>query len=124
MCSPIGIAFERDRRYGNDGSLGKSRLQVVIFRLALGDADPPPVIMDRDSDVVRVVERYLAAIECGVIEVPLRGCQLPDELGEIVKVFRIASHTILGCEVILDTRTRIRILGGYGALLAAGLPIR
>jgi hypothetical protein len=36
--------------------------------------------MDRDVDVIRIVEGRGAAIEGGVIEVPFRRRELPDEL--------------------------------------------
>ena len=91
MRCTIGVAFHGDRGDGDDRNFGKPLFQIVIFRLAFGQAKPPAVVVDHDVDVVRVVERRCAAIEGGIIEVPLRRSQLPDELGEIVTVFGVAA---------------------------------
>ena len=51
---------------------GKPLFQIVVFRLAFSQAEPPAVIVDHDGDVIRIVEGRRAAIERGVVEVPLR----------------------------------------------------
>src|SRR5580700_3807526 len=45
--------------------------------------------MDHDGNVIRIVEGRCTAIERGIIEVPLRRRQPPDELRKIVPVFVI-----------------------------------
>jgi len=56
--------------------------QFVVFRLALGEAEAPTIIMNHDGDVVGIVERRRAAIERGIVEMPLRRGELPDESRE------------------------------------------
>jgi hypothetical protein len=46
--------------------------------------------MDNDGDMIRVVERRCGAIERGVIEIPLRRSDLPDQLGKIAPVFVVS----------------------------------
>ena len=52
----VGIAFKGDGGHSDDRHFGKPLFQIVIFRLALSQAEPPAVIVDHDADVVRVVE--------------------------------------------------------------------
>lgn len=49
-----------------------SRFQIVVFCLALSEAEPPPVIVDHDTDVIGIVEGRSAALEGGIIELPFR----------------------------------------------------
>jgi hypothetical protein len=56
--------------------------------------------MDHDRDMIRVVEGRFAAIERGLIEVPLRRSDLPDELGKIVPVFVIAGPAAFRGKII------------------------
>src|SRR5271166_1784334 len=86
MWRPIGIPFEGDGRHGYNRALAKSLIQFVIFRLAFRQTKAPAVIVDHDGNVIRIVEGRCAAIERGIIEVPLRRSQLPDELRKIVPV--------------------------------------
>ena len=46
--------------------------------------------MDHDADMIRVVEGGCAPIERGIIEVPLRRSELPNELRKIAPVFVVA----------------------------------
>ena len=96
-CS-IGITFKGDRGHRDDRSFGKPLFQIVVFRLAFSHAEAPPVIMNHDGDVVRVVERRRGAIECGVIEGPFGRRELPNELGEIVPVFVVAEAAAFRCK--------------------------
>lgn len=52
----VCVAFERNGRHRDDRSLGKPLFQVVIFRLAFGQAEPPTVVVDHHVDVVGIVE--------------------------------------------------------------------
>src|SRR5882762_8628020 len=51
-------------------------LNVSIFPFS--QCETPPIIVDRDADVIRIVQGRGTAIEHRVIEVPLRRCDLPD----------------------------------------------
>ena len=42
----VGITFKGDGRYGDDRACSKPLFQIVIFRLAFSQAEPPAVIMD------------------------------------------------------------------------------
>ena len=37
----IGVTFKGDRRHGDDRTVGEPFFQIVIFRLAFGQAEPP-----------------------------------------------------------------------------------
>jgi hypothetical protein len=84
---------------------------MIVFRLALGQAEPPAIIVDRDGDVVRIVERRRAPVERRVIEVPLRRSQLPDELSEVVSVFVVSCPAAVGGEVVLVPPLELRRRG-------------
>jgi hypothetical protein len=56
MGRAVGVAFHSDRGNGDDGPLGEFLFQIVVFPLAVGEVEPPAVIVDHDGDVVRVVE--------------------------------------------------------------------
>ena len=70
--SPVGIALKGYCGHGYDRTFGEPPFQVVVTPLAFGHAEPPTVIMDRDCDMIRVVESRGRAIEGCIIEVPLR----------------------------------------------------
>ena len=93
----VGVAFHRNGRDGDDRALRESFFQVVVFRLALSQAQPPAVIVDHDIDVIRVVEGGSAAIERSVVELPLWRSELPDQLRKLVPVFFVAgTATVAG----------------------------
>src|SRR5262249_11440731 len=95
MRRAIGVAFEGDGRHGDDRSLGESLFNLVGLGLALSQCEPPAIIMDRDGDMIRVLERRRAAIEGGVVEIPFRRRELPDELRKVVPVFLVAGPATL-----------------------------
>ena len=80
MRCPVGIAFEGDGGNGDDGKFGQPLFELVVFRLARGKAEPPAIVVDHDGDMIRVVEGRRAAFKSGVIEIPLRRGELPDQL--------------------------------------------
>ena len=49
--------------------------------------EPPAVVIGHDADMIRVVEGSYVAVERGIIGVPLRRSDLPNQLREIVPVF-------------------------------------
>jgi len=52
--------------------------------------------VDRDADVIRIVEGCGASIERRVVELPLRRGELPDELCKVVPVLVISQTAALG----------------------------
>src|SRR5829696_7798580 len=58
----IGITFKGNGGHGDDRTFGKPLFQIVIFRFAFSQAEPPAVIMDHDADMIRGVEGRCAAI--------------------------------------------------------------
>src|SRR3954468_15557524 len=78
----VGVAFECDGRDFDFGTGGETLLELVILCLTLCQTLSPAVVVDHDVNVIRIVERRGASIECGVVKLPLGRCQLPDELGE------------------------------------------
>src|SRR5262249_49172703 len=73
-----------------DWPFGKPHFKGVIFLLAFSQGNPPTVIMDDDTDMIRVIDRSCAAVERRVIEVPFWRSELPDELVELMPVFFVA----------------------------------
>jgi hypothetical protein len=63
--------------------------------------------MNHDADMIRIVEGRRGTIERGLIEVPLRRCELPDELGKVAPVFLVASPAALGGEIALQRQIDI-----------------
>ena len=120
----IGITFKGDGGHGDDRTFGKPLFQIVIFRLAFSQAEPPAVIMDHDGDVIRVVEGRRAAIERGIVEVPLRRSELPDELRKVVPVFVVAGPAAFGGKIILVPPLRAQPLAATASCRLAWLPIR
>src|SRR5579862_1419449 len=68
----VGVALESDGRHGDGREAGQLPLQVVVLRLARGQAEPPAVIVDHDRDMIGVVESGGAARERRVVKSPLR----------------------------------------------------
>src|SRR6185369_5769487 len=101
MRSPVGVTFKGDRRHIDKRRLGKSLLEFVKPHLALGDAEPPTVIVDHDVYVIGIVERSDTAFEGGIVEAPSRRRCLPDQPGEFAPILLVASAAAVGGEVIL-----------------------
>src|SRR5262245_21981937 len=101
MWGAVRVAFKRDRGHGNVGELGEPRLERIVLRLTFGEPETPPIVVDRNGDVIRIVEGSRRPIESGVVETPLRRGGLPDEPGKVVRVSFVAGPAALGGEVIL-----------------------
>src|SRR5215203_4174493 len=56
MWCTVGIAFHGDRRNVDNRALCKPLFQIVVFRLASGEAQSPAIIVDDDLNVIRIVE--------------------------------------------------------------------
>ena len=52
MRRAVGIAFHRDRRHVDDRSCRELLFDLLVLRLALGEPEPPAVIVDHDRDVI------------------------------------------------------------------------
>src|SRR5207244_8576447 len=76
----IGVTFKGDGGHGDDWTFGEPLFQLVILGLALSQSEPPAIVMDHDTDVVRVIEGRCRAIERRIGELPFRRCKLPDQL--------------------------------------------
>ena len=72
MRRTVGVALEGDRGYGDGRSLGEPILQRGVLGFALGQPQTPPVVVDDDVDMIRVLKRRRAAIKGGVVKAPLR----------------------------------------------------
>jgi hypothetical protein len=68
----VGIAFYRDGRHRDNRGFGEPLFQVVISRPALGEIEPPAIVMKDDRDMIGIVERRRAAIERGIVEILFR----------------------------------------------------
>src|SRR5262245_21782898 len=101
MRSAVRVAFKCYCGHGNVWKLGEPRLERIVLRLAFGKPEAPPIVVDRNGNVVRIVEGSGRPIESGVVEIPLRRGGLPNELGKVARVFFVADPAALGGEVIL-----------------------
>ena len=97
----IGVTFKSDRGHGDDRTLCKPFFQVLILGLAISKPLPPTIVVDHDFDMIRIIERRRTAIERGIIEVPFRRSELPNELRKIVAVFCISFLAALSRKVKL-----------------------
>ena len=87
------------------GESAASRFQVVIFPLAVGQAKPPAIVVHHDVNMVGVVEGSCCAVIRGIVEIPLWRSLVPDELTELVEVFRIAGFADWSGEIVAGTKT-------------------
>src|SRR5262245_50740049 len=101
MRSAVRVAFKRYCGHGNVWELSEPRLERIVLCLTFGEAEAPPIVVDRNGDVIRIVEGSRRPIESGVVEIPLRRGGLPDELGKVARVLFVAGPAALGGEVVL-----------------------
>ena len=101
MRRAVGIPFERDCGHGDDRTGREPILEGVIGWLAFSQTEPPPIVVDDDADVIRVVEGRGAAIERRVIEVPFRRRGLPDQPRKLPPIGLVADAAAFGREVEL-----------------------
>src|SRR5689334_19980529 len=101
MRCAVGVALECDRRNGDDWSCRKPLFQVVVLRFALGKREPPPIVVNHDAYMIRIVEGSRTPIERFIIEVPFRRSEPPNEPGEIMPVLVVSGASPLGGEVVL-----------------------
>src|SRR5438552_16758540 len=82
MWRAVRVTFEGDRRDADGRKLSEPCFEVVVFALAVRKAESPAIVVYDDRNMIGVIKGYRAAIEGGVIEIPLRRRDLPDELRE------------------------------------------
>jgi hypothetical protein len=56
MRRAIGIAFHGNRGHSNDRGVSKPLLQFVILDFAFSQAETPTIIVDRDRDMIGILE--------------------------------------------------------------------
>ena len=115
---PVGVAFHGDGRHGYDGEPGEPLFEVIILPLTIRQAEPPAIIVHHDVNVVRVVEGSCCAVVRSIVEIPLRRRLVPDELIELVEVFRIAGLADFSGEIVLIPKCKCS-LGWQGCLVAS-----
>ncbi len=59
MRCTVRVALHGDGRHGDQRRVGETLLEIGVLRLPVGEPEPPPVVVDGDWHVVRVVERLL-----------------------------------------------------------------
>ena len=69
----VEVAGDRDGGHRDDRRLREFRLQFVVLGLTVGEAQPPPIVVDHDADVIGIVERCRRPVVGRVVEYPLRG---------------------------------------------------
>ena len=57
MRRTVRVALERDGRNLDDRKSGELLFQIVVFRFTFRDAKPPAIVMDRNGDMIRIVQR-------------------------------------------------------------------
>src|SRR5207253_9066882 len=101
MRRAVRVTFEGDRRDADRRKLSEPCFEVVVFALALRQAESPAIVVDDDGNMIGVIKRRRAAIEGGVIEIPLRRRDLPDELREILPISFVPGAAALCCKIVL-----------------------
>ena len=94
-------AVEGDRPDADRGLLGQAAFDLGVRRIARHQREPVPVRLDHDLDEVRIVESGGAALERGVVELPARRPQLPQQAGDAPAVPGQAGAAALAMEVVL-----------------------
>ena len=107
----VGVAFQGARRHGDRRKGGALPLARVVARLAFGQPKPPAVIVNRDCDMIGIVERRRRAREGGIVERPAGGGRPPDQPREIAGVGGIAGAAALGGEIELIPPAALRLRG-------------
>ena len=87
-----------------------SRFSSASYCCSPCQTKAPAIVMHHDADMIRIVEGRRGTSESGIIEVPLRRCELPDELSKFASVFLVASLSALGGEIKLVPPFELRPL--------------
>lgn len=68
----VEVGADGDGRHGDRRLAGQSRFIGVIVGLTRSQAEPPPVVVHDDVDVIGIVEGRGGQVIGGVVEVPQR----------------------------------------------------
>jgi hypothetical protein len=82
MRSSVGVTLKGNSRHRDDRTYGESVFKIVVFRLTICESEPPAIVMNDNRNVIRVFEGRRAAVERGIIELPLRRSRLPTSPAE------------------------------------------
>ena len=63
--------------------MGQAFFEIVVWRFALGEAEPPAILVEDDADMIRIIERCRGTVKGRIIEVPFRRSDLANELVEV-----------------------------------------
>src|SRR5512133_278461 len=101
MGRTVGVALEGDRRHGDDRGFGEPILQLGVLGFAVGQPQTPPVVVDDDVEMIRVLKRRRAAIKGGIVKAPLRRSRTPNQPGKVTPVLVVTGPAAVGGEVVL-----------------------
>ena len=119
----VGVTFKGNGRHGDGGRFRKPLVQMEILRFAVSQAEPPAVVMDDDRHVIRVIEGRRASSERGIVEVPFRRGELPNQLRKVASVFVVASPAALRGKIVLVPPLQFSLWRQW-CLADSWLPIR
>ena len=102
------------------GAGRKLFFQIVVLRLAFRQPEAPAVVMDHHADMIWVVERLRPSDRNGVVELPFRRGNLPNELRKLVAILLVTRSTAVSREVYWYHHWSSD-RGGNGILLASRL---
>jgi hypothetical protein len=121
MRRTVRVPFHGDRRHGNHRTRGQSLLQFIVLRLTLCQADSPAVVMNHNVQVIGILKRRGGAIEGGIVEVPPRRCELPNELRKVASILVVTRTPAVRREIELipsgqfGLRWQRTLVGGLAA---------
>src|SRR5262249_29632176 len=90
MRRPVGVALEGNGGYADVRARGQTLLQLLVLRLAIGQAQAPAIVVNDDGDMIRIVKSSGTALEGRLVEIPLRRGELPDEQRKVAPILVIA----------------------------------
>ncbi len=97
----VAFAVQHDCRHRDRRPFGKLALQHVIGGVARRVTEAMAVGVDDDVDEIRIVEGVRRAVIGGVVEVPVRRPQLPQQLAQFAPVGLQPGAAAFGVEIIL-----------------------
>ena len=99
MRCAVRVAFQCDRRTSDSWKCRDLLLQTIVFSLAGLQAQIPAIVVERDTNEIRIFKRLCRALERFVIERPFRRGLMPDEPVEVLGVLGVTSLTAVCGEI-------------------------